>query len=248
LSGYDPGAYGRRLGEVYDSLYPADALETEAAVDLLAKLALNRHGRSLLELGIGTGRLALALQDRGLRVAGIDSSKEMIEALRAKPGGSEIHVEIGDYATTRVPGSFAVVAIVFNNILDPRGIDGQLALFENAARHLDPGGCFVIEAFVLDEAERDGSWRVIPRYVGERHVELQLLRFDLESNRLERTLLHLRPEGLEFISVKDSYATPGEFDVMAHVTGMDRIARYASWSQEPFTTQSRRHISVYQLR
>lgn len=138
------------------------------------------------------------------------------------------------------------MALVFNNILDPRGLSAQLALFENAARHLVPGGCFVIEAFVLSDEARDGSWTVTPRYVGEEHVELQMARFDIETSTLERTLVHLRPDGPHFVAVRDVYAGPGELDVMAHVNGMTRIARYSTWSRAPFTARSRRHISVYQ--
>lgn len=248
MSAYDPAAYGDRLGSDYDALYPADALETEAAVALLSELAEACPGRAVLEFGIGTGRLALPLLDRGLRVAGIDASRRMVEALRAKPGGEQVTIEIGDYATTRVGGRFSVAALVFNNILDPRGISAQLAIFENAARHLESGGYFVIEAFVLDDNARSGAWTVIPRYVGETHVELQMARFDIATNRLERTLVHLRANEMSFVSVRDSYAAPGELDVMAHVNALERIARYESWSRLPFTAQSRRHITIYQLK
>jgi SAM-dependent methyltransferase len=247
VSGYDPAAYGDRLGPQYDLLYPSEDLETEAAVALLHELAAARPGKSLLELGIGTGRLALPLHHRGLRVCGIEASDRMIQALRAKPSGDAIKVCIGDYLDTRVPGTFSVVAIVFNNILDPRGLSAQLAIFDNAARHLAPGGCFVIEAFVLHDAARSGAWTVTPRYVGDGHVEFQLSRFDVDTNQLERRLVHLRPgEGPEFVSVKDTYAAPGELDVMAHVSGMRRLARYADWERRPFTAHSDRHITVYE--
>jgi SAM-dependent methyltransferase len=243
---YDPAAYGERLGADYDSIYPADGLETDATVEFLAELAERCADRSVLELGIGTGRLAIELYRRGLRVAGIDASKRMVTALRDKAPTACIDIAIGDYVSTRVPGSFAVVALVFNNILDPRGLPAQLALFENAARHMARGGCFVIEAFVLGDDARDGSWSVTPRYVGADHVELQLARFDIETGMLERTLVHLRPEGPKFVTVRDAYASPGELDVMAHVHGMRRIERYASWARAPFTPRSQRHISVYE--
>ena len=247
MSEYDPAAYGEQLGADYDALYPADGLETEATIALLSELAQARPGRSILEFGIGTGRLALALLDRGLRVAGIEASPRMAEALRAKPRGEEIEVGIGDYVDTRVRGSFSVVALVFNNVLDPRGLPAQLDLFRNAARHLDPGGCFVVEAFVLDDDARSGAWNVVPRFVGDTHVEFQLARFDVDTNRLERTLVHLRPEGMDFVAVRDSYAAPGELDVMAHVNGMRRIARYGDWARTPFSARSRRHVTIYEL-
>jgi SAM-dependent methyltransferase len=247
LGGYDPMTYGESVGPDYDALYPPGGLDTDAAVELLAELA-ERHARpSLVEFGIGTGRLAIELHRRGLVVAGIDASERMVERLRAKAPSAPIDIAIGDFVSTRVAGSFAVVALVFNNILDPRGRAAQLALFENAARHLVPGGYFVVEAFVLGADAMDGNWSVSPRYVGADHVELQLVRYDIDTSVVERTLVHLLPDGPFFVSVRDSYATPGELDVMAHVHGMRRIARYSDWSRAPFTAHSRRHISVYEL-
>ena len=246
--GYDPAAYGDELASTYDALYPKDGLTTVAAVDFLHGLAQRHPGRSVLEFGIGTGRLALDLHRRGLYVAGIDASAEMVAELHKKAPGAQIEVVVGDYATARVSGQFSVVALVFNNILDPRGLPAQLAIFENAARHLAPGGFFVVEAFVLSDGARNGSWTVVPRYVGEDHAELQMARFDIETSMVERTLVHLQPEGAQFVSVRDAYAAPGELDVMAHVNGMDRVARFASWSRAPFTSDSAQHISVYQRR
>jgi SAM-dependent methyltransferase len=242
---YEPAAYGDRLGAEYDTLYPASGLETDATVDFLADLAERHPDRSVLEFGIGTGRLAIELHRRGLLVAGIEASQQMVAALRSKAPDAQIEIAIGDYVSTQIVGAFSVVALVFNNILDPRGLSAQLALFENAARHLAPGGCFVIEAFVLSDEAREGTWTMSPRYVGEDHVELQLSRFDIETNTLERTLMHLTPEGPQFVSVRDAYAGPGELDVMAHVNELTRIARFSSWSRAPFTAHSRRHISVY---
>lgn len=248
MHGFDPAVYGERVGADYDKLYPADALETDATVDFLAELAERRPERSVLELGIGTGRLAIELHHRGLRVAGIEASERMVAALRDKAPTADIDIAIGDYVTTRVAGSFSVVALVFNNILDPRGLPAQLQLFGNAARHLSPGGCFVVEAFILGDEARDGSWTVSPRYVSADHVELQLVRYDIETGTVERTLVHLRPEGAQFVSVRDAYAGPAELDVMAHVNGMTRIARYSTWARDPFTARSRRHVSVYERR
>jgi SAM-dependent methyltransferase len=248
VHGYDPAAYGERLGADYDKLYPAGALETEATVEFLVELAERRPQRSVLELGIGTGRLAIELHRRGLRVAGIDASERMVAALREKAPAAQIEIAIGDYVSTRIDGSFSVVALVFNNILDPRGLTAQLELFGNAARHLSPGGFFVVEAFVLGDEAKDGSWTVSPRYVGDEHVELQLSRYDIDTGTLERTLVHLGPEGSGFVSVRDAYAGPAELDVMAHVNGMIRVERYSNWRRAPFTAHSRRHISVYERR
>jgi SAM-dependent methyltransferase len=248
VTGYDPARYGNVVRGRYDLLYPGDRLETETSVAMLADLARERPESAVLELGIGTGRLALGLHELGLRVAGIDGSEDMVAQLRAKPHGDELEVVIGDYRSARVEGAFSVVALVFNGIFDPRGRSAQLDIFRNAARHLVPGGCFVVESFVLSDAQRSGDWSVNPRYVGSEHVELQLARYDIDTNRIERTLVHLRPEGLDFLTVYDTYATPGELDVMGEVTGFDLRARYAGWSAEPFSATSARHVSVYGLR
>lgn len=245
MQDYDPAAYGNGLGADYDTLYPVDGLETELTVELLASLARCDPEPSLLEFGIGTGRLALELVRRGIDVAGIEASEAMVAALRAKSSAA-IEVAVGDYVCTRLSRTFSVVALVFNNILDPRGLPAQLALFRNAALHLGRGGYFVVEAFVLPEDARDGSWSVLPRYVGHDHVEFQLSRFDIETSTLERTLVHLRPDGPEFVRVRDVYSGPGELDVMAHVNGFSRVARYSDWGRAPFTVKSRRHVSVYQ--
>lgn len=247
LTGYDPARYGKAVGDEYDALYPEEGLETEAAVKVLADLAQTRSERSVLEFGIGTGRLALRLLGRGLRVAGIDGSESMIAQLRRKPQGDEVEVALGDYRTTRVAGTFSVVALVFNGVFDPRGRQAQLDIFANAASHLQPGGCFVVEGFVLNDAQRSGEWSVRPRYVGDNHVELQLLRYDIATNRIERTLVHLRPKGLDFVTVYDTYASPGELDVIAEVTGFQLISRSAGWSGEVFTSSSPRHVSVYEM-
>ena len=131
---------------------------------------------------------------------------------------------------------------------DERGLAAQLDIFRNAARHLAPGGCLVVESWVMTDAQRNGSWSVVPRYVGAEHVELQLARFDLSRNAIERTLVHLRSSGLEFIAVTDTYASPGELDVMAEATGFRRIARYAGWDRSEFAVTSTNHVSIYSLR
>lgn len=215
---------------------------------MVADLALARPERSVLEFGIGTGRLALALRERGLRVAGIDSSERMLEELRRKSGGPDVEVVVGDYRDATVTGTFSVVVLALNGIFDERGRDVQLDIFRNARRHLGDRGYFVVESFVMSDAQRSGNWTVIPRYVSDEHIELQLSRYEIETNEIQRTLVHLRPQGLEFVTVTDTYAAPGELDVMADVTGFDRIARYSGWARREFSATSSGSVSIYQLR
>ncbi len=249
MTHYDPASYGRAVGGDYDSLYPAAGSDTAASVELLVELARRHADPSLLEFGIGTGRLALGIQQQSVRVAGIDGSEHMVAQLREKDGGERPRVAIGDYRTTKLDGeTYAVVILVFNGIFDPRGRAAQLDIFRNAAHHLIPGGYFVVESWVMNDKQRNGDWSVVPRYVGENHVELQLARYDIETNQIERTLVHLRPQGTDFVSVRDTYASPSELDLMADFTGFDREFRFASWSREPFDAGSSKCIAAYKLR
>lgn len=249
LAGYEASRYGEEVGDDYDVLYPGERRSTDAAIAMLAALALSRPERALLELGIGTGRLALPLVNLGVDVAGIDGSEVLVAQLRTKPGGHDIPVTIGDYRTTDIPGRhFSVVLLAINGIFDPRGVDAQLDIFRNAARHLTPGGFFVLETWVMTDAQRNGSWSVLPRYVGSAHVELQMARFDIDSNSIERTLVHVRKDGMNFVSVTDTYASPGELDIMARVTGFRRSARYGAWDGAEFTIASTNCVSVYERR
>lgn len=246
-SGYDPAKYGRSVGGDYDALYPGDGLDTDATVSMLARLAREHAEPSVLEFGIGTGRIALGLRAEGIRVAGLDGSESMVAQLREKEGDSEVAVTIGDYRATRIGETFAVVLLAFNGIFDPRGRAAQRDIFENAATHLDAGGCFVVESFVLSDSQRSGDWSVSPRFVGEEHVELQVMRYDITTNRIERTLVHLLPDGPSFVSVFDTYAAPGELDLIAESAGFGLRTRMADWGGASYTSGSKRHVSVYEL-
>jgi SAM-dependent methyltransferase len=245
VNGYDPSRYGDVLAGRYDVLYPGAPAETRSAVDFIASLAGDEDA-GILEFGIGTGRLALPLRKRQYRVAGIDGSEQMLATLRAKPFGNEVHVVQGDYRDVHLGGRFMVVVLALNGIFDPRGRSAQLDIFRNAARHLASGGYFVIESWVMTEQQRGGDWSVIPRFVGDEHVEFQLARYDIDTNSIERTLVHLRPSGLEFVTVSDTYASPGELDVMAEVTGFERHCRFQTWARDTFTSHSASHVTVYQ--
>lgn len=245
MVGYDPAAYGQTLGGDYDALYPAADLDTDAAVARLAELA--GPAGSVLEFGIGTGRLALPLLERGHRVAGIDVSAEMIAQLRAKPGGNEVEVVEGNFVDGRAPGSFSVVVLALNGITDPPNREAQIACFRNAARHMRPGGSFVVETYVLGAEQLHGDWSIWPRFVRREHVELQLSRYDPATNLVERTLVHLRDDGVRLVTVLDNYAWPGELDLMAREAGLRLATRHGGWAQEPFDASSRKHVSVYRL-
>jgi SAM-dependent methyltransferase len=247
MKGHDPGTYAAKVGADYDLLYPGDPLETEATVAALDALARSAAvGGSILEFGIGTGRLGLPLLERGLRVAGIEASETMIAQMRAKPRGDEIEVVLGDFLSARVEGQFSVVVLGFNGIFGPADREAQIACFRNAARHLEPGGCFVIETFVLHPEQLHGDWWIAPRSVQHEHIELQVCRYDTAAHVLERTMVHLRPDGLRFVKLSDRYAWPGELDLMARAAGLRLRSRNGGWRGEPFGPSSYTHVSVYE--
>jgi SAM-dependent methyltransferase len=216
-------------------------MDVEPVVDFLAGLA---GDGAALELGIGTGRIALPLARRGVRVHGIDLSAAMVARLRAKPGGDEIPVEIGDFATTRVGGTFSLAYLVFNTIMNLTTQDAQVACFENVAAHLEPGGCFVIETGIprlrrLPEGERFVPFSVTPTHLG-------VDEYDVAAQGLISHHYTLRDGAWNLRSIPFRYVWPAELDLMARLAGMSLRERWADWNRDPFTSDSRKHVSVWQ--
>ena len=236
-----------RFGEEVASRYDESSAEMfdpavlGPAVDFLAELA---DDGAALELGIGTGRIALPLAARGVRVHGIDLSEAMVARLRAKPGGEEIPVVIGDFASTRVDGTFSLAYLVFNTIMNLTTQDEQVACFRNAAAHLEPGGRFVIEVGV-PQLQRLPPGETFQPF----HVSATRLGFD-EYDVAAQGLIshHYRVEGgtLEARSIPFRYVWPAELDLMARLAGMTLRERWSDWQREPFTSESRKHVSVWQ--
>jgi predicted TPR repeat methyltransferase len=217
--------------------------ETAQAVDRLAELA---DGGAVCELGIGTGRLALPLVARGLPMSGVDSSPEMVAQLRAKPGGEAIRIAVGDFSATSAPGGpFALTVLAFNTIFAVGDTEAQIACFERVAAELSPGGRFVVEAFVLDPRMFHHGQALDIRTMTAEHVELQLMRYDQPTGRIDRVLLNVRGGTVDLHSVNDTYVAPRELDLMARMAGLTIESRWANWNQSPFTAESTRHVSVY---
>ncbi len=239
---YDPTAYGANMAEEYDQLWEG-LVDTDPAVVCLADLAA---GGPVLELGVGTGRLALPLAARGLAVHGVDASEDMLAQLRAKPGGDSLPVSVGDFADVHVPGSFSLVVLALNTIFALPTQDAQVACFQNAARHLDPGGRFVIEAWVPDPSgfSPAGS-RVGVRRLTPTAVSLDVAELDPVEQRMRTTQVSLRDGHLRLHPANHRYAWPSELDLMARLAGMSREHRWSGWSRAPFTAGSPAHVSVY---
>jgi SAM-dependent methyltransferase len=228
-----------RYDELSDEMFAPSVVDP--TVDFLAGLAGEGDA---LEFGIGTGRIALPLAQRGVRVKGIDLSEAMVERLRAKPGGAEIQVEIGDFATTTIAGSFTLAYLVFNTINNLTTQDAQVACFENAAAHLEPGGCFVIEVGVpnlqrLPPGETVRPFRVTPTRLG-------FDEYDIAAQGLISHHFRVVGDRLEARSIPFRYVWPAELDLMARIAGMTLRERWSGWEREPFTSESTKHISVWE--
>jgi SAM-dependent methyltransferase len=207
-------------------------LAVEPVVEFLAPLATG----GALELAVGTGRIAVPLAERGVRVAGIDLSPDMVAQLRRK--SADIPVELGDYATTRIDGTFSLVYLVFNSINNHTTQDGQVATFANAAAHLEPGGCFVVEVGL------PGLRPLEVFELGETHVGID--EHDPATQRLVSHHFTLVDGRWERRSIPFRSVSPGELDLMARLAGMTLRERWADWDRSPFTETSRKHVSVWQ--
>jgi predicted RNA methylase len=241
--GDDEGFFGERVASVYDEHAAAmfDPAMVTPVVDLLAGLA----GRgAALELGIGTGRIALPLAGRGVRVAGIDSSEAMVARLRAKPGGQDVEVAIGDFATTRVGGEFSLVYLIFNTIFNLVTQDAQVACFENAAAHLGRGGRFLIETGVPDLQSLPVGQTIIPFRADPGGLGFDV--YDVVTQRFSSQHYDFVDGRVEAYPVEFRYAWPAELDLMARLAGLRLRDRWAGWRREPFTSLSRAHVSVYE--
>jgi hypothetical protein len=239
----DDGYFDERIAARYDESCAEmfDAAAVDPVVDLLAGLA---GSGPALEFAIGTGRIALPLAQRGVAVHGIDVSMAMVARLRAKPGGEDIGVTIGDIATTLVDGSFSLVYLVFNTIMNLTTQPAQVACFRNAAAHLDPGGCFLIEVGV-PALQRLPLGETIRAF----HVSADRWGFDeydVATQGMTSHHLEIVDGRLERLSVPFRYAWPAEFDLMAELAGMRLRERWAGWKREPFTSESHKHVSVWE--
>jgi SAM-dependent methyltransferase len=228
-----------RYDETSDDMFEPSVLN--ATVDFLADLAGNG---AALELGIGTGRVALPLAERGVAVHGIDLSEAMVARMRGKPGGDRIPVAIGDFATTRLDEEFSLAYLVYNTINNLTAQDEQVACFENVSAHLRPGGCFVIEVGVPSLQRLPFGETIRPFHVSE--TRLGFDEFDVVNQGLVSHHLQAVDGKFEKRSIPFRYVWPAELDLMARLAGMTLRGRWGGWKREPFTRVSTKHVSVWQ--
>jgi SAM-dependent methyltransferase len=239
----DDELFGERIAARYDeasaAMFDPDVLEPTVA--FLAELA---GVGAALEFAIGTGRVALPLAERGVRVHGIDRSRAMVERLRSKPGGDSLPVTIGDIATTRIDGSFSLVYLVYNTIQNLGVQDAQVDCFRNAAAHLEPGGCFVIEVEVPDLQRLPPGERFRVFDVTDTHWGID--EYEVASQSLTSHHVHVVDGRIERSTFPFRYVWPAELDLMARLAGLRLRERWGSWTREPFTSESRSHVSVWE--
>jgi SAM-dependent methyltransferase len=235
----DPAFFGDRWADSYDE---GGELDPAPAVEFLAGLA--GSGR-VLELAIGTGRVGLPLARRGVAVEGVEASAAMVERMRAKPGGEQVPVTIGDMADVPVTGPFRLVYLVYNtlfNLVDP---ERQVDCFRNVARVLDADGAFVLECFVPDPSKWDRGQRVEARSVTEDSATIEVSRHDAVAQRYNKQTIIFTAKGIRLLPVALRYTWPSELDLMARQAGLRLQDRYADWDRRPFGSDSTSHISVY---
>jgi SAM-dependent methyltransferase len=240
---HDDGYFNENVASRYDES-SADMFEAgvvDPAVDFLAELA---GGGRALELGIGTGRIALPLARRGVPVHGIELSNAMVARLRAKPGGEGIGVTVGDFATTTVDGSFSVAYLVFNTIMNLTTQAAQVACFRNVAAHLEPGGCFVVEVGIPELQRLPPGETIRAFLVSETRWGLD--EYDVARQGLISHHFEVVDGKLEKVSIPFRYVWAAELDLMAQLAGMSLRERWSGWKREPYTSDSRKHISVWE--
>lgn len=237
---YSHDTYGERVAGVYDdwhSEYDASAIE------MLAELA--GSGKAL-ELGIGTGRIALPLAAKGIEVHGIDAAASMISRLQSKPGSERITVTQGDFAEVAVEQEFALVYVVFNTFFALDSQEAQVRCFRNVAARLSDGGCFVIEAFVPNLNRFTGDQVNWATKVTSDVVELDVGRHDPVTQRVVSQKVVITDGNVRLYPVQIRYVWPAELDLMAQLAGLRLRERWSGWRREPFTAESSKHISVYE--
>lgn len=243
MQGFRPdSSFGPDVAASYDNLLRGDE---EAAAIFLSELAGKRPA---LEFAIGTGRIALPLAARGVPVDGIELSPHMIERLRARPGGQHINVITGDMSSETTGRRYGLVYLVFNTIFNLLTAEDQIRCFQNAARHLEPDGCFVVET-ALPHAwiAPDQTDYVRAEKVGIDMVQFDVARYDPVTQLFEENHVSITPDGIKMMPIACRLITPGEMDLMARIAGMRLLQRFANWERSKFDANSKAHVSVYGL-
>jgi SAM-dependent methyltransferase len=240
MDDYTDETYGETIAEIYDQLY---SQYDPDAINTLAELS---KGGKALELGIGTGRIAIPLMNSGVTVHGIDISKSMVAKLRAKPGGEKIPVTFGNIADVAVEGKFSLIYVVFNTFFSLLTQEEQVRCFENVTRHLMDDGVFLIEAFVPDLKRFTGGQAIRAVQVGNHEAKIDISILQSEKQIISSQHTFIGEHGTRFYPVKIRYVWPAEMDLMGRISHLHLKERWSDWKKSPFTDESTKHISIYE--
>jgi methyltransferase family protein len=247
MDGYDAGTYGERIAGSYDALYGRWYAYLGPESTTVAFLRALAGDGPALELGIGTGRVALPLQEAGVEVHGIDASPAMVAKLREKPGGDRIRITMGDFADFSLETRFRLIYVPFNTFFGLLSQDDQISCLRAVGRHLTDDGAFVAELFVPDLSRFDRGQRVSAIDVGTDEVRLDVSEHDPVAQTTTNQHVVIREDGVKLFPVRIRFAYVAELDLMARVAGLRLRERFADWDRSPFGPKSEKHISVYEL-
>jgi SAM-dependent methyltransferase len=240
MNDYDASTYGDGVADVYDNWYPGG--DPEPIVHRLSGLA---EDGPALELGIGTGRIAIPLAAAGVTVHGIDASKAMVARLRSKAAASGIPVTIGDFTSFELEHRFSLVYVVFNTFFSLLEQEDQVCCFQTVANHLRPEGRFVLECFVPDLGRFDRGQRFAVHAIDDEGIRVEATLHDPVRQGVRSKIVSLAADGARFYPLQARYCWPSELDLMARLAGLELEQRWGGWSEEPFTAASVNHVSVY---
>ncbi|HEX6490659.1 MAG TPA: methyltransferase domain-containing protein [Gaiellaceae bacterium] len=240
MKGYDERSYGAFWAADYDQVH--GELDPAGAVETLAELAA---GRPVLELAIGTGRIALPLKERGVEIHGVDISEPMLAELRGKPGGAEIPVTVGNFAEADYGGEFPLIFLAFNTLFALLSQEEQVRMFANVARQLTPDGLFIVEAFVPDLSRYARGQSVSVTKIELDSVQLDFGRHDPVNQIVDVQVATFGERGTTLRPIRLRYAWPAELDLMARLAGLRLRERWGGWAREEFQADSRQHVSLY---
>jgi SAM-dependent methyltransferase len=241
MEGYGASTYGDAIADVYDDWYQG-FFDVDQTVAVLTELAA---GGRVLELAIGTGRVAIPLAARGVELVGVDASERMVAKLRDKPGGASIPVTIGDFSDVPVEGRFSLIYLVFTTLFALPTQGDQIRCLQGVSEHLEPGGRFLMDAFVPDLSRFRNHQTVTTERVEVDQVLLDASRHDPVAQRIDSSHVFITADGVRLFPVSLRYAWPAELDAMALVAGLRLADRWAGYDRSPFTANSTRHVSVY---
>lgn len=240
MKGFGPRTFGELYAEEYDELH--DPGTTEDCVNLIAELA---QGRTILELAIGSGRVALPLKSKGFDICGFDASPEMLELLKRKPGGSEIETWVADMADFALDRKFGFAFLVFNTLYNLTTQSAQVSCFQRVADHLEPGGLFLVEAFMpyREGFERDQSLQA--KRVSISTVWLEAAKHDPVTQTVDYQRIRITEDGSQLMPLAMRYVWPSELDLMAALAGLEPVEKWGGWHKQPLTASSDMYVALY---